>query len=96
MTITRRIGVDLSECHGKRIAVVLSCQRTTGVFYGVASYEFDETLSNVLRIRVEDVDGDNGEPEIIISEREWDGEIENGREYGCDACLIPSPAWPPV
>jgi hypothetical protein len=61
----------------------------------MASYEQDETLGNVLRLRIGHVGGESGNPELLISESHWDGEIRNGREYDCDVCFLPS-AWPPT
>ena len=61
---------------------------------GAAQFGRDDYLGNVLRIRIDAANGE-GNPEILLAEREWDGEISRDTEYGCDFCFRPSALWPP-
>lgn len=77
---------------------MVSCQGAARAFCGSAQYDRDPDLGNVLRVRVDQPhDSENavGTTELIIAEREWDGEIVPDNEYGCDFCFRPSPSWPP-
>ena len=91
----RTAGQGLSAYNGLRVAIVLSCQGQAQAFCGPAEYGTDDALGNVLRIRVDEPHDDQGGAELILSEREWDGEIRSGEQYGCDFCFLPSPCWPP-
>lgn len=53
---------------------------------GTAHFQRDDDLGNILRITL---DGDlPGNPEIIVSEGEWNGLITSDSHYGCDFCLF--------
>jgi hypothetical protein len=88
---TRR---GLSRFHDKRIALILPIQGASTACCGLAHFGRDELLGNVLKIRVDAAHGE-GNPEILLSEHEWDGEISLDTEFGCDYCFRPSQLWPP-
>ena len=74
--------VNLSQYHGKRMAVVFTVQGKTRVVKGRAQFSQVKGLGNVLRITVE---GDeSGQPEIVLAEQNWSGSIDPDTQYGCD------------
>lgn len=91
-TSARRKG--LAQFHDKRIAFFLPIQGESRACRGTAFFGRDELLGNVLRIRLDATHGD-GNPVILLSEQEWDGQILRDTEHGCDFCFHPSPLWPP-
>lgn len=90
-SVSRR---GLAQFHDKRIAFVLPIKGHFAICCGAAHFGRDDYLGNVLRIRIDSAHGE-GNPEILLSEREWDGEISRDTEYGCDYCFRPSSLWPP-
>ena len=92
---TRR---GLSRFHDKRIALILPIKGRNTACCGTACFGRDDLLGNVLRIRIDAAHGEannEGNPEILLSEHEWDGEISRDTEFGCDFCFRPSQLWPP-
>jgi len=85
--------VDLSPYDGKRICVLVQAAGKVVPACGVASYEQDELLGAVLRIRVDSLKTDE-EIDFFISEKEWKGEITTDPELDCDFCFLPPPAEP--
>ena len=74
---------DLSQFDNCRIAVVLNPGQDPLV--GNASFQRDDSMGNILRIAI---DGELGNPEIIIRESTWKGRIIPDLKFGCDYSLI--------
>jgi len=76
----------LATCHGQRVAVLLVHSNRALVLRGVAVFERDGALGNILRVPIDDpLDGHGAE--IIISADEWDGVVSSGKAYDCDYCF---------
>ena len=54
------------------------------IFRGRARYVGGADGENALWIRPEDLGAEDGNPEFVLSEREWDGEIVPDQGNGCD------------
>jgi hypothetical protein len=93
-TRKRAARKGLAQFHDKRIAVILPIKGQNTACCGIACFGRDDLLGNVLRIRIDAAHGE-GNPEILLCEHEWDGDIAGGAEYGCDYCFRPSQLWPP-
>lgn len=77
---------SLSRYDNASFAVCLESGPTRRVLRGTAHYQRDDMLGGILRITLS---GDcPGRPEIIVAEDEWNGLIVDGREHGCDYCLM--------
>ena len=76
--------IDFSEFNEERVAI----QLPQLVFCGVASFQRDDTLGNVLRIS--GLKAEPGAPEIILTENDWDGRIIPDLKNGCHFCFIPT------
>jgi hypothetical protein len=75
-------ALTLSECDGKRIAVVLGIEGKRQVLRGVGHWSYHPTLGNALRIPI---DGDQGcASEILLAEESWRGEAALDNQYGCE------------
>jgi hypothetical protein len=79
--------VNLSQCDGKKVAVVLAVQGKAKVLRGMASYSQHEILGNALRIAIQDQPEAAAIPEILLAEANWQGEISAGTPYDCDLCI---------
>jgi hypothetical protein len=79
--------VNLSQCDGKRVAVVLALQGKAKVLRGLASYSHHEILGNALRIAIQTQPDAMAIPEILLAEDSWRGEISAGALYDCDLCI---------
>jgi len=53
---------------------------------GLARFQRDDRLGNILRIAIED--DCPGDPEIVVSEKEFNGLITEDVRHGCDYCLF--------
>jgi hypothetical protein len=86
--------VDLSQYHGKRICVLLHAAGRTVPACGLASYEQDDLLGGVLRIKLDSPAGSEVADvvDLLISESQWNGEITTECELDCDFCFIPASA----
>lgn len=76
-------NAGLAPYHGCRVAVISRDSRCPVAIQGVASYEQHELLGNVLRIHCEPEDP-CGALNVLISEAQWDGEIQAGDRDDCD------------
>jgi hypothetical protein len=78
-----------------RFAIFLNFEQGRRRMFGVARYERDDLLGNILRFALET--DDPGEPELIIAEQEWNGLITPDQSNHCDYCLtlvVNEPAAP--
>ena len=76
----------MQKCDGRQTAVVMRIGSAERVVVGYARIEDDPDLGRVLRISIEDV---QGEHDLFIAESQWNGSIVDGADYGCEFCLIP-------
>jgi len=90
---TRRLRNSLQRFDGKRISVIVEGGKAPIVMCGVAQFERDDLLGNVLRIKMDE--DHPGEPEIIISEEDWSGEIVPDFVHGGQFCISLTKAPPP-
>lgn len=74
--------MDLSLYHGKRIAIVFQHHEDLRVVRGRAQFIPRKVDGNAIRIALEG--GLSGNPELVIHEDEWCGEIRKDDEFGCD------------
>jgi hypothetical protein len=79
----------LKQYDSARFAVFLGNVAEQKPLHGLARFERDDELGNILRITLPGP----GSPSLIISEREWDGLITPDCEHGADYCLILPTAW---
>ena len=81
----------LSQLHSKSVGVVFAeAEQPVPVSIGIASYEQDDELGQILKI----VFKEEGLPKVLIQESEWRGEIILGGEWNCDFCVGGSPLTP--
>ena len=79
-------GVRAFERYDGRKFAIVGPQFGTKPLRGIARYERDDFLGSTLRIPV---DGNcPGKPEILLAEKEWNGLITEGSQYGCDFCVM--------
>lgn len=76
--------MELSELNGRRIAVLLCTDEQRRVFKGTARYACDGCMGNALRIELDHVGGDDGNPAFVIHGSQWCGELLPDTEHGCD------------
>ena len=74
-------GLVLKDLDHRKVAVHLVIRGRERVVQGVATFGLDARLGGVLRIHSGD---DKGHYEILIREKEWNGEIKPGAAFGCD------------
>jgi hypothetical protein len=75
-------ALNLAQCDGKRIAVVLGIEGKRQVLCGVGHWSYHPTVGNALRIPI---DGDQGcASELLLAEESWRGEVAVDTQYGCD------------
>ncbi|MEQ8785611.1 MAG: hypothetical protein RIC55_04910 [Pirellulaceae bacterium] len=79
-------SLSLEFLDGTRIAVELNLAGICRTVCGLAHYERDPLLGNVLRILL-DMTHQSCSTEVLISERDWDGEIVRLAEVDCAYCL---------
>jgi hypothetical protein len=80
---------DFSVFNDKRVAVVLAVGGQSLVCTGIATYQSSALVGGILGFRIEGEE-DAGQPELILSEDGWSGEIQPGARYGCEYCFIPA------
>jgi hypothetical protein len=73
----------LESLEGRQVAVELTVVGRTVVCHGKACYEVHPSLGRVLRISLEDAEGQ----EIIISEAEFQGSVRVDGSCGCQYLL---------
>jgi hypothetical protein len=78
---TNKRSVQLQRCDGSRIAVLIP-HISWEPFRGIARYERDGTLGNVLRITLDDPRSDA--LHILFAEDQWQGAVSADSTYGCD------------
>lgn len=71
----------LEQLDGHSVAVELLVQGRQTVLRGRARYESSGEFGRALRLAFEEPAGDF---EIILDERQWDGQVESGQPYDCD------------
>lgn len=76
--------MDLSRLHERRIAIILYVNAECRVFKGPARYERGESDGSVLRIEPEGLGEEDGHPQFVIREDDWEGTVRPGTQYGCD------------
>jgi hypothetical protein len=76
--------MELSQLDGSRLAIELVIQGATRVFLGSAKFERDPVLGNVLRVSLDAETAGPGNPEFLIREKYWDGQVALDGEHGCD------------
>jgi hypothetical protein len=76
--------LKLSQCDGKRIALVLPGQ---GVFQGVGYWSWDDILGGALRIPLEGHDDCASDAVLFLAESTWRGIATPDTRYGCDVCI---------
>ena len=77
----------LSALDGNRVAIVITLPGGLRVFRGVAAYEHDASMGNVLRVKVDELTAPDGNPEFVFHEESWKGVILADAEYGCEYLL---------
>jgi hypothetical protein len=77
----------LAALDGHRVAVHIVVQGREQFVQGLAVYEADPDLGNVLRVVVADP---GGEFELVVAEAQWDGKILPGQAVGCDFLIRPN------
>jgi hypothetical protein len=78
-------GIRLSDCDGKKVAVVLKIQGHKHVVRGVGHWLKDDVLGNALRVPI---DGDEASAaEFVFAEKTWQGEVTRDGLFGCDLCI---------
>ena len=79
-------SMNLRDCHGKDVEVVLTLAGTTRTLRGNATYLSDPTLGNCLSVRVDDPSSSGAE--LLLREDEWTGRIVASRRPGCYATIF--------
>ena len=85
---TVKEAVDFSQFDQERIAVILRRGMDNTLFRGVARFQRDDKLGNILRISSEGEEP--GSPDLILTEKSWTGRIIPDFEHGCQFCFIPA------
>jgi hypothetical protein len=75
---------DFAELNGRRIAVQLRWEGQLRVCTGTAHLALDPVRGDVLRIVLDDADGQSGHPVIVILVDEWTGDVSSGGPHACD------------
>jgi hypothetical protein len=75
-----------------RFAILVELEHGHRLLNGIAHYQRDDLLGNILRFSLET--DSPGNPEIILAEEEWKGLITCGRRYHCDYCVTLSRTAP--
>ena len=79
--------MEFRKYDGKRIAVVLSINGIERLVTGVADCVDDPSLGTSICIVADDSPPGMGSCELLVSESQWNGEIADGSQYGCDFCF---------
>jgi len=80
------ISVSLDQFDQERVAVILRQGEDEIVFRGIATFHRDDKLERILRICNDEKTP--GNPEIILSEKSWQGQIIPDFQHGCRFCFV--------
>lgn len=83
---------SLSALDGNRVAIAVTLPGGVKVFRGLAAYEHDASIGNVLRVKLDELADADGNPELVFHEESWKGVILADAEYGCEYLLSVDPA----
>lgn len=72
--------IALNALDRRTIAVQMALPDSDRLIFGRGSYQCDEQLGHILRIKL--ASDDDGE--ILLTESVWNGEIVPGESVGCD------------
>jgi len=87
-----RPATSLARYDNARFVVFLGDVAHRSPLRGIARFQRDDTLGNILRISLEGAGP--GSPALIVSEREWEGGvITPDYRHGADYCLILPTDW---
>ncbi len=75
---------DLRQLDQRTIALEISIASRTRVLKGVGKFEVGGEFGPSLRVGVKDP---AGYFEIVLKEREWNGQITTGEQFSCDFAL---------
>lgn len=75
---------DLRQLDQRTVALEISIASRTRVVTGVGKYEAAGEFGPALRVRVQEPAGSF---EIVLKEREWNGQVRTGEEFSCDFAL---------
>jgi hypothetical protein len=73
--------VKLEQLDRRTIAVEVSAPPLQTILKGVGRFERGGEFGTALRVGIAD---SSGSLEIILSEAEWDGQIDSGARHNCD------------
>jgi hypothetical protein len=76
--------LNLSQCDGLRVAMIWHLPHGRRVFRGKARYVRGSDGENALWIKPDDLGAEDGNPEFVIHEPEWTGEIVPDQGHDCD------------
>ena len=79
---------SFAQFDGKRVSAILKQGGREFVCVGVAHFQRDDRLGNILRI--DPTDPQPGSPQLILTESEWKGRIIPDLHYGALYCFIPA------
>jgi len=79
--------VDFSRFHQELVSVLLKKPERDFVFVGVAKFQRDDQLGNILLI--EPANSQPGNPHLILTEKGWKGRIIPDLHDGGRFCFIP-------
>lgn len=81
-------NTSFAQFDGKLVSVVLKQGRREVVWIGLAMFQRDDRLGNILRI--EPSEAQPGSPHLILSESEWSGRIIPDLHHGAVYSFIPT------
>lgn len=76
--------MNLSQCDGRRVAMIWHLPHGCRVFRGMARYVRGAHGQDSLWIKPDGLGPEAGNPEFVLNEREWRGEIVRGQGNDCD------------
>ena len=86
--LDRKSNVNLAPYDGGRFALVLHQVGQQTIMRGVATYENDQALGAILRIRTsEGTEQEPSLPEFILQEGVWKEKIVADLHFGCDFAI---------
>ena len=82
-----------SQLHGSRIALLLPDTEQSQVLTGTVCPATDPCLASALRIVLDNVGPESGNPEFILQGEVWRDAVRRDTQHGCDyridLCKIP-------